>query len=147
DSSGDRLPEFALARLGSGRLRHPAEHQVRGTVSRLGNLVASVAGEGFVRLWDSESGREIFRLPGPGKASICTPAFSGNGKALAAAVERDEIGLVCIWELPEAKLRWIRTSTSLFTALSFGNDSNSLWALQQNGEARQWNSKTGNQEN
>src|SRR5689334_5204869 len=57
DRHGDPLPEGALARLGTIRLRHPGLIQSV-SLSPNGKLVASAGGKA-VRLWDVASGKLI----------------------------------------------------------------------------------------
>jgi WD40 repeat protein len=61
---GDPLPEGALRRIGTGRLRH------EGTVEYLafladGKTLASTASDGTARLWDVATGRELHRFRCP----------------------------------------------------------------------------------
>ena len=55
-----------------------------------GNRLASVAGDGMVKLWDVESGQELLTLPG-GELSV---AFSPDGRRLAAG----QGNTVTIWD-------------------------------------------------
>ena len=92
DGAGDPLPQGAVARIGSVRLRH--ERAVTSlAVSPDGGLLAS-AGEGpSVRLNELPSGRLLgkLRLPAHGDACLRV-AFRPDGKALAVVLPT-EIGM------------------------------------------------------
>ena len=89
DADGEVLPTGAIARLGSLRLRH-----YRGTAaiawSPDGTLLATACPD--VKVWDSQTGKEIERFKGKLKAKhapysghqICHLAFSADGKVLRA---------------------------------------------------------------
>ena len=63
DLYGDPLPPGALARLGSERLRHP-NYVFAVTFTPDGKTVASMGQDGFIRLWDAATGKEIRHFGG-----------------------------------------------------------------------------------
>jgi RNA polymerase sigma factor (sigma-70 family) len=76
------LPRPVLVRLGTTRLRHAAP--VEGVAfSADGTRVVSCAGEpdGTLRLWESHSGKEVWRQPLPG--GVRAVAVSRDGRLLA----------------------------------------------------------------
>jgi WD40 repeat protein len=91
DAFGDPLPEGAIARLGTLRLKHtPAGDPTIDVVhfSPDGKkMVSLVYGAASIRLWDSASGKEI---PGPWAAAgqrFTAVAFSADSAQLAAGVD------------------------------------------------------------
>jgi WD40 repeat protein len=76
----DPLPEGAILRLGTSRLRHPAPIDSLAISPDLRTL-ASADGHGRVRLWDLRDGRLLLDLPKAG----APVAFSADGRAIAVA--------------------------------------------------------------
>lgn len=89
DRYGDPLPPRAIARLGTTRLRHAGADNSHGaSVTCLayapdGKSVASGGGDGTVRLWEVQSGREILRLRGH-QGPISSIAYSPDGTRLVS---------------------------------------------------------------
>jgi WD40 repeat protein len=82
DRHGDPLPEGAVARLGSIRLRH--ESQVCCVAfSPDGKLLASGGLDRVIRFWDPATGKELRRLEGHTE-SVKGIAFSPDGRTLAS---------------------------------------------------------------
>jgi WD40 repeat protein len=81
DALGDRLPHFALARLGTMRLKHYGQGMSI-AFSPDGKTLATVAGD--VCLWDVASGKEIRRISNPGDI-LKSIDFSGDGDTLIGA--------------------------------------------------------------
>src|SRR5262245_20474073 len=84
DAFGDPLPEHAVARLGTTRLRHP--NQIPAVAySPDGSLLASASIEGRVRVWEMPSGKRRNDYSFDPDYAVRL-LFSGDGKRLAAAV-------------------------------------------------------------
>jgi WD40 repeat protein len=83
DSAGDPLPEGALLRMGSMRLRH-ADNVTGVALSPDGKLVASADYFGVVRVWDTSSGMLRFELP---KGTGNVVAFSRDGVLATGGTE------------------------------------------------------------
>jgi RNA polymerase sigma factor (sigma-70 family) len=102
DAGTNALPEGALARLGSGRLRHGAP------VSELafapdGNRLVS-AGTGRLRVWDAATGglEHQFRI---GDFGLPIVAFSADGTLLTSDNKPNEHGCLLLDVLRGTKLR------------------------------------------
>lgn len=83
DALGDPLPPGALARMGSARLHH-GRNVRKVAVSGDGKLIASVDSDDAVKLWETETGKEVPIRVGAG--TIIHVARAGAG---LAAVVRD----------------------------------------------------------
>src|SRR5262249_26649266 len=93
DRFGDRLPAGAVARLGTVRFRHGGTcHCV--VFSSDGKLLASVACDNVIGIWEAATGRELHRCVGhtsiPGGIT-----FSPDGKTLASTGQYDKT--IRIW--------------------------------------------------
>jgi len=85
DQYGDKLPEGALSRFGTSRLRH-GQYVVSVAFSPDGKEVASSSYDGTIRFWDVKTGMELRRFP----KTLETPdsiAYTANGKELIIAEE------------------------------------------------------------
>jgi WD40 repeat protein len=100
DSFGDPLPESARARFGSLRFRHTGSIDCVAWTPD-GKTVVSGGGDGAVRVWDAETGREIRHLIEFDKATwrvndVESLSVSPDGKRVAAG---NSDGKLRVWDL------------------------------------------------
>ncbi len=92
DRHGDPLPENAVARLGTVRLRQGGPVLAL-TFARDGQALASIDYEMKLRLWQVPSGKALAKLPNlpavPESGRIQALAFADDGKTMAVA---DDVG-------------------------------------------------------
>src|SRR5205807_2168413 len=114
DLYGDPLPDGALARLGSVRLRHAGLSDF--VVLPGGRTVLSTGGDRVLRFWDLATGRQerAVKLGGTASPARCA-TLAPDGKTLVA-FDRDRL---VFWEVdsgkevktlpgPRANLAWLR---------------------------------------
>jgi WD40 repeat protein len=93
DRYGDLLPEGAIARLGTVRLRHGSDIWSI-AFSPDGKILASGGGDNTIRFWSPATGKEIRRFRGHQDWVLCI-AFSPDGKTLVSG-SRDKT--VRLWD-------------------------------------------------
>jgi WD40 repeat protein len=121
NAADDPLPDGALFRLGSRRLRHSGivDHVA---FSPDGKLIASAADDGKVRLWDAATGKAIRAID----KHYYAAAFSPDGEWLAVA---DHDGTITLHEVSVGKnTRRIGKHDGLIVALAFSPDGKRLAA-------------------
>ncbi len=120
DRYGDALPEGALRRLGTIRLRHGNAVNAAAFAAD-GRAVVSASRDGVVHFWEASTGKELLRIdpaqvPDFGRGQIEGLALTPGGKTLAVA------------RLNEPAFLWdLRTSKKRYTL--GGDRQRALWVL------------------
>jgi len=91
----ENLPEAAIIRLGSTRFVHNGRITAV-AFSPAGKIVATGTEDGFVHLWQSETGRELRHWRHDPHNSVYAIQFSRDGKCIASAGFN---GVVNVWDL------------------------------------------------
>jgi WD40 repeat protein len=123
DALGDPLPTGVLARMGTIRFRHGATIQYL-QYARDGKVLASLGTDQTIRLWDTDSGKELqsFHVPESPNAPF---AVSSDGKYLATT----NFQRIRIWDTKTGKeLHAIDDQNASVTALVFSPDGKTLAA-------------------
>jgi WD40 repeat protein len=101
DFLGDPLPDGAVRRYGSSRLRHTGRVEAL-AYSPDGKLLASCAtlysGDGMIRLWDADTGKLVRAIDGGQPSAVCL-AWSPDGKTLAGGSD----GRTRLWDVASGK--------------------------------------------
>jgi RNA polymerase sigma factor (sigma-70 family) len=91
DLYGDPLPPGAVARLGTVRLRHIG-HIHAAVFAPGGKAVATVGRDGFVRVWDLSTGKEVSSFCPP-QSSVRAFTYTADGQAVTLATSDEGLRL------------------------------------------------------
>src|SRR5262245_62555646 len=138
DRAGDALPAGAIARAGTVRWRHG------GPILALafapdGKSIASVSGDGTLRLWEPSSGKERQRFLGH-KGEIRGLAFAPDGKSLLTG---GADGTARLWDVKTGKERakWLGAAEWV-NAVAFAPKDKLLAAGTDDGVVHLWDTAT-----
>ncbi len=110
DLYGDPLPDGAVARLGTLRLRHPSRDLAGVAIVPDGKLIVTIGEESLtVCVWDAATGKEVRRLQVRDAMLVRHLAFSPDGTRLAAGfLALSPFGKVHSWDAKTGKelRRW-----------------------------------------
>jgi WD40 repeat protein len=120
DRYGDPLPPGAIARLGTTRLRHTSSWRlVDAAFSPDGKMLASMGGDGRLRVWDTSNGKELqSTLLGYLSVSSPTVAFSGDGKTVAVSAYQE----IALCDIGSTKPRRLPQQPDFINGLAFAPD-------------------------
>src|SRR5439155_1498521 len=145
DSFGDPLPEGALLRLGTVRLRH-GDGVCAVAFAPDGKLLASISRDRTLRLWDAATGRQIRQLSEP-DCEYYALAFSPDSRTLAAATGDPLRGghtAVRLWDVTTGKERTrLKGHERGVLALAFSADGRRLASANPFEPVRIWDVQTG----
>ena len=145
DRYGDLLPEGALLRLGTVRLRH-GNAPTCIAFSPDGRLIASAAfnGDLGICLWESRTGKLIRQMHDPDSNLGWTEAiaFSPDGRQLAAG--RAD-GAVLLMEVKTGRLLFKTKNKGAVQAVAFSPDGRRFASGGDDGKVRIWNAADGTQ--
>jgi WD40 repeat protein len=139
DRHGDPLPEGAVARLGTIRLRHGSRESYW-ALSPDGKVLASLGDDGMICVWDVATGKEIRRF---GKVSALYPRaiiFSPDDRLLATSCLQ---GPVQIWQVGTGKEVRKTDAELLSRGTAFSPDGKTLATGGPGGVIYAWDVQTG----
>jgi hypothetical protein len=105
-----------------------------------GRLGVSAAGDGTVKLWDTESGRELHILSGH-NGGVASLAFSPNGRYVVSV---SGTGIVKLWNAGSgAELKAFSDPAGRIASASFSPDGRYVISVSADGALKLWNGLTG----
>jgi WD40 repeat protein len=135
DRLGDDLPEGAVGRLGTLRLRHRG-YVMSVAFSPDGKKLVSCGDDGIIATWDATSGKAVEFLKQ--SSAVSAASYSADGRHLAAVRGKD----VSLYEMPEGYERVIRGDVLEPTAVALSPDGKRLATGDARGALRLWDVAT-----
>jgi WD40 repeat protein len=150
DCFGDPLPDGAVSRLGSVRLRHDPGDRIAAAVLSADHAVLVVAAGPAVYVWRTSDGERLRTIDGPG-GRVTAIALHPNGKTLACASDEGTLALFDLRTGKEVR-RLAEGRRGGFGALAYSPDGKrlasgsrdlvQLWGADGK-EVRRWEEPTG----
>jgi WD40 repeat protein len=139
DTAGDPLPQGALARVGTLRLRHGG-YVINVVFAPDGKSFVSCGNDSMVRLWDTATGKEIRRFEGH-KGNIDGLAFAPDGKTILSS---GTDGAGRIWDVATGKEKVTLTGhAGMVNAAAYAPDGKTVATKGTDGTARIWDAASG----
>lgn len=138
DALGDPLPDGAIMRFGSNRLRH-GQIVLAATFSPDGKRLASIGQDNHVRIWSSDDGREVARLPLAQFFSPYLLRFSPDGSLLVVANRNSSIAVL---DWFAERVLWQENNQNIL-GCGWSSDSRRLVLARTDGVARIIDARTG----
>ncbi len=135
--TGDTLPFAAIKRLGTTRFRHGSRIMAL-AYSPNGRILAAGGGDDPVRLWDTDTGKEIRTVKETWATAV---AFSPRGSVLATA---GAFKVIRLWEVATGKeYNKLEGHAAAIKALTISPDGSMLASGGQDGTVILWELLTG----
>ncbi|VTU02616.1 wd-40 repeat-containing protein : Serine/threonine protein kinase with WD40 repeats OS=Pirellula staleyi (strain ATCC 27377 / DSM 6068 / ICPB 4128) GN=Psta_3332 PE=4 SV=1: Pkinase: WD40: WD40: WD40: WD40: WD40: WD40: WD40: WD40: WD40: WD40 [Gemmataceae bacterium] len=110
------------------------------SADRQNHRLAGACGDGVVRVWDRETGREVAALAAP-QVPVTSVAFGDEGRLVAAGAKD---GSVRLWDLATRTAKVVGTEhTGAVVGLAFAPDGTFVVSTTERGEARVNDLRTG----
>jgi WD40 repeat protein len=140
DRHGDPLPDGAVARLGTLRLRQGRFHAL--SYSPDGTMLASANASEPMRLWDAKTGR-LLRTFGTGSPRQLCLAFSPDGRSLVSGGNETALHF---WDVASGKeVKSLECHDSGISAVAFSDDGRTLASASYDKTVRLWDVASGKQ--
>jgi RNA polymerase sigma factor (sigma-70 family) len=144
DPSGDRLPEEAVARLGTIRFR-PGSYISSLAFTADAKRLVSYDGNGAVCIWDLSTGRELRRFQAI-RTNQRNGALSADGKWIAVPGTADDDGHspvpIHLWDCTTGQEARV-FGTARYLAVQLSPDGKTLAAIRDQNQVELWDSQTG----
>jgi hypothetical protein len=139
DQYGTRLPEGAIARLGTARAGKEGDRVASVAFAPDGKTLASGGEDGTVRRWDLATWKELHRY-GEHPKQVSAIAFSPDGKVL---VSGSQDGTIAVWDVASGRELGNFQSPRGMLAFEFSVDGKILLAVCNDETYRAWDIASG----